>query len=208
MDFIANHYQRMQWQVLWTNNVWEVRACNKGLKACHEEYCVSIQDDMIVDYLNWDKRLIIPFQMWYDVFAVTSLCAVNLGSDGYHLAWYDAVNDHNSPRNKFVIRDVVNRGPLMFRKSMLEELGYLDEAFAPQGMDDMDICLRAWQHGWVSGVYPMPAFFDPADGTTRKDPNSQQVTQAAWIKNEKILLERHMAAIVGSKHSEDRLLEA
>jgi hypothetical protein len=75
-------------------------------------------------------------------------------------------------------------------------------------MDDMDICLRAWEaHKWVSGVYPMPAFFREEDGTTRKDPKSAAVTSHAWVKNMPILISRYRDIINGPKHSENRLLE-
>jgi GT2 family glycosyltransferase len=193
-------------KILHTPNVFEVRACNVGLKAATQPFVVSIQDDMVVNELGWDVRLIKPFLVWNDVFAVTALAAVNLGIENDHMMWYDAVNYHNSPRNKFVIRDVVNRGPLMFRKSMLEELGYLDEIYAPMSMDDMDVCMRAWQHGWVSGCYPMPAMFKIEDGTSRQNAKSADVCSKSWQKNEKILIERHREAIIGKKHSEDREL--
>ena len=39
--------------------------------------------------------------------------------------------------------DACMRGPLFFRKSFLEEHGYLDEEYAPIHADDMDICFRA-----------------------------------------------------------------
>jgi GT2 family glycosyltransferase len=90
---------------------------------------------------------------------------------------------------------------------MLEELDYLDEVFAPMGMDDQDICYRAWEIGWVSGLYPMPHFSDPSWGTTRNNLKSLNITSASERKNWPILRQRHQAAMLDVKHDEDRLLE-
>jgi GT2 family glycosyltransferase len=91
---------------------------------------------------------------------------------------------------------------------MLRELGYLDEAYAPMGEDDMDVCFKAWRKGWVSGVYPMHAFFKTEDGSTRRSENSANVTARSWVKNEKILINRYHDLITGPKHTEVRLVEA
>ena len=91
---------------------------------------------------------------------------------------------------------------------MLEELDYLDEVFAPMGMDDQDICARAWKRGqWVSGLYPMPHFSDPSWGTTRNNLKSLNITSASERKNWPILRQRHYEFFTGTKHDEDRLLE-
>lgn len=194
-------------QLIYADNVFEVKACNLGFRACTQPYILNIQDDMIINISDFDARLIKPM-VWDDVFAVTALSAFNLGlNEDFHLFWYDAMNDHNSPQNMFVVRDVINRGPLLLRHSVMERLDYLDETYAPLGMDDMDICMRAYEYGYVCGVYPMPAFFDPKDGTTRNNPVSAKVMSESWQKNEPILINRHRAAITGAKHSEDRKLE-
>jgi glycosyltransferase involved in cell wall biosynthesis len=206
-NFCKNCASRIEWHILYAPNVFETKACNMGFHFSSEPYCLNIQDDMIITELGYDVRLIKPMLVWKDVFAVTALAAVNLYVSNEHLQWNDAVNFHNTPRNKFVVRDVVNRGPLLLSHAKLEALNYLDEVYAPQGMDDMDICMRAYEVGWVSGVYAMPAFFEPAWGTTRNNPVSADIVSKAWIKNESILLGRHRAAIEGPKHSEDRTLE-
>jgi GT2 family glycosyltransferase len=91
--------------------------------------------------------------------------------------------------------------------AVLEELGYMDEIYAPQGTDDIDLCYRAWKRGLVCGVYPMHAFFKIEDGTTRQNPNSDKVTSISWMKNEKILISRYLDIITGPKHTEVRILE-
>lgn len=199
---------KINWRVFQTPDVWEVKACNYGLRLANEQYCASVQDDMVITEHHWDARLIKPFLTWNNVFAVSSLAAhdLTINKEG-HIDFPDIKNAHNTARNIFAIRDSVNRGPLMMRHSMLGHLNYLDEVFAPLGMDDMDICLRAYQHGWISGLYPMPHFSKPEWGTTRNNGYSAGVASKAWVKNDKILVNRHRAALIGPKHAEDRLLE-
>ncbi len=42
----------------------------------------------------------------------------------------------------------VSMGHGLFRKRMLEELGFLDSRFEPFYFEDQDICFRAWRRGW------------------------------------------------------------
>jgi glycosyltransferase involved in cell wall biosynthesis len=209
MDFVHNQGYRgdIEVKVTYAPNVFEVKACNIGLKWATQPFVVSVQDDMVITEKGWDIRLIKPALVWNDVFAVTALAATDITLDDTgHISWPNITNLHNSPRNMFAVRDTVNRGPLLFRHSMLETLGYLDEAFAPLGMDDQDICFRAWRLGWVSGVYPMPHFADPSWGTTRR--TSQHILAASESKNANLLMARHRDAMIGPKHTENRLLEA
>ena len=45
--------------------------------------------------------------------------------------------------NEWKVRTFLNRGPLVFTKSLIDEVGYLDEGYYPQWGDDMDYCARA-----------------------------------------------------------------
>jgi glycosyltransferase involved in cell wall biosynthesis len=200
--------RKIHFRIYSAPDVWEIKSCNIGYKAATQPFIINFQDDMVVTELGYDVRLLKPALVWPDVFAVTALAACDLTIVNEHLTFCDIHNEHNFPRNMFAIRDTVNRGPLLLRHSMLEDLNYLDEIYAPQGMDDIDICLRAWEkYEWVSGLYCMPAFFKTEDGTTRNNANSAKVTQLAWYKNDPILIGRHRDTIMGPKHSENRLLE-
>ncbi len=42
----------------------------------------------------------------------------------------------------------VSMGHGLFRKRMLQELGFLDPRFEPFYFEDQDICFRAWRRGW------------------------------------------------------------
>ena len=65
--------------------------------------------------------------------------------------WCDIVlhTDHaqreNTPRDIFAVRNSVNRGPLMMNHADLNQMGYFDEAFSPQDMDDHDLMHRVYK---------------------------------------------------------------
>lgn len=206
MKFTNDNPNRFKYIILRADNVFEVKACRMGMLVSTEPYCMSIQDDMVITWFGYDLRLMKPFLMWDDVFAVTSLASCNIIITLEDtVAWDDLRNDQNTPRNIFAIRDTINRGPLLWRHDRLEQLGYSDEIYAPQGADDIDLSMRAWvQHGWVSGTHPMPAFFDISWGTTRR--TSASITAESDRKNMIILKERYRRELTGLKHSEDREL--
>jgi glycosyltransferase involved in cell wall biosynthesis len=56
---------------VYTDDVFELRANNEGLKHVTSDYVILIQDDMIVKEKNFDERMLKPFLAFDDVFAVT-----------------------------------------------------------------------------------------------------------------------------------------
>jgi GT2 family glycosyltransferase len=83
-----------------------------------------------------------------------------------------AEHPHNLPFDKYnqvFLSHTVNRGPIVLRKSMLEELGYLDEATFVLGDDEHDLFYRAWtQKGWRTGFYPVEVYSPLNWGSTRR----------------------------------------
>jgi glycosyltransferase involved in cell wall biosynthesis len=193
-----------------TPDVFEVKADNAGLRDCIRDYAILVQDDMIIQELGFDIRLIKPMLVWDDVCAVTARSAHNhiLGENG-DLGHSDITgSEWGQPRDRFVIRQSVNRGPLALRMDVVRNLGYLDEIYAPLGWDEHDLCMRAYKNwGFVSGAYPIRYQSDLAWGTTRKNPTSASIQQAAYRKNVGTFIERHRAAILGEKHNETRMLD-
>jgi len=58
-------------------------------------------------------------------------------------------------RDKIYEVDAVMRGPIVFRKKLLEKYGYLDEIYKPFLNDDMDYCFRIKKHGFSVFCYPL-----------------------------------------------------
>lgn len=209
-----------------TPDVHETKANNTGLRVCKGKYAILVQDDMVVNEVGWDKRLMRPMVLWDDVFAVSARNALTHLPGVSHFKVIGRVEDDtprgyydNTDRNLFRIRDSVNRGPLCLSMDKTRELNYLNEEFAPSDCDDADISWRAYlNHGWRCGVYPIDYLSDLNWGTARiksglyalgtQNEQSENYKKdfshrvwANWIK----ITEKY-GKHFGSPHSEDRVV--
>lgn len=200
----------VNYQFIHAPNVFETTANNLGMRSAKGDKVIIVQDDMIILEDGWNLRMEKPFEIFDDVFAVTARCAHNwiFNSNTQHLGmkedldncWCDIIDhvDHAErnqglPRDVFAVRCSVNRGPLMINHSDLKKLNYLDETFAPQDMDDHDLCYRAYKElGKVVGAYWIDYQSEDSWGGTRVETGGP----APWLlkahhKNTKIFYERH-----------------
>jgi glycosyltransferase involved in cell wall biosynthesis len=217
---ILNH------KILHQDNVFETKANNAGIREGSANHIAIIQDDMVIFEEGWDQRMLEPFLAFDDVFAVTSKTAHDLIIDKNSFAfkngktvkkdgWCDlftygkVANRHNTPRNIFSIRGTVNRGPLMVDRKKIETLGLFDESFAPQNMDDHELCTRARkEHDWVCGLYWIDFLDDPENSTTKTHDASRtpQWLYNAQTKNTWTTYERHKEFLELPVHYEERNL--
>jgi len=190
---------------LYTDDVFELKANNHGLRYTTTDYVILIQDDMIIRERYFDQRMIKPFLAFDDVFAVTSQTAHNNRIIDNSVITVDSADRRlGYPRDKFGIREIANRGPLMYKVSDLSKLNFLDESFSPNSFDDHDISYRAFKElGKVSGLYWIHYDSDPSWGTGRQ--KNQHIHEAAHIRNSQLIVERH-ADIIGKIKNEDREL--
>ena len=196
-----------------TDNIWETKANNIGLKKAIGDYSIIIQDDMVINEYFFDKRLLRPFQCYSDCFAVTGRLAHNdyVKRKGFFkkMLYFGEKIGRENPcgRDVFGIRDVVNRGPLMLDMNKVRALDYLDEAFAPLDLDDHDLCLRAWaKYKWVCGSYLIDYKSDLEWGTTRSNPKSREVLKKSHAKNQSLLIKRYENLLLMQKHDENRIV--
>lgn len=209
---------------LHTPDVYETKANNAGMRVATGDYIIIVQDDMLINEKNWNLRLRKPVETFSDIFAVTSRTAHNWVYNPHSIhqhmvenldnCWCDIINhtDHahskNIDRNTFAIRDSVNRGPLLLRHDIMKTLNYLDEEFAPQDMDDHDLCYRAYkQLGMKAGCYWINCQSEDAWGGTRVNGSPAKWLLKANHKNVKIVWQRHKDLILGEKHNENRFLK-
>ena len=210
--------------ILYAANVFETTANNIGLRRAIGEKVIIVQDDMVITEEGWNKRLQKPFDRFDDVFAVTARMSHNwiFNPNTQHLnmkenldtCWCDIVDHvdhagktHGLTRDIFAVRCSVNRGPLMIDHSDLEKLNYLDEAFAPQDMDDHDLCYRAYKElNKIVGCYWIDYQSDDAWGGTRVSGQPAPWLFKAHHKNTKLFYERHKDLINNRRLIDNREL--
>jgi glycosyltransferase involved in cell wall biosynthesis len=223
---IVNEYfcnKKSNVTIITTPDVFETRANNAGLKIAKGNYVIIVQDDMIIKESGWNLRMQKPFNVFDDVFAVTSRTAHNwkFNPNTQHLGmkedldncWSDIClhTDHadrsNISRNTFAVRASVNRGPLMIDHSDLKKLNYFDEKFSPQDMDDHDLMYRMHKElGKVCGCYWID--FESKDewGGTRVSGLPVSWILKANHKNMKLFYSRHKDLIELKYQNQNRSL--
>jgi hypothetical protein len=100
--------------------------------------------------------------------------------------------------SKVFLSHTVNRGPLVLRKSMLEELGYLDEEHYVLGDDEHDLFARAWvQKKWRCGFVPIEVYSPLEWGSTRKarPPHVQSYLEERQSREKDGFLKKHINTI-------------
>ena len=221
-------HQFKNFKLLYADDIGETLSNNIAMRNSDGKYIIIVQDDMIMTEHGWNQRLTLPIEKFNDIFAVSARCTHNfrmnpksqeIYATEYNpkrwadiLIHYDHAGvNHNTPRNKFVIRTSVIRGPLLLKHDIVKKLNYLDEDFAPMDMDDHDLCYRAYkQLGMKCGVFVIGFLHEHKWGATRNPndiwglPNSYVLE--ANFKNCHLIVKRH-PEMLGYTHNEERIIE-
>jgi len=202
-----NKNNRFNVKIFITPNIFEVKACNIGFQNSNSPWIINLQDDIEILEKNFDQRLMKPFLEIDNLIGVTGRDSANVSLNSndqiefIDLAGRDAISNNLKDRNKFYIRDIINRAPILFNHEKLKELNYLDEDFAPICQDDTDLFLRAYKEKeYLCGSYLID-YNSPLEwGGTRKSIEVSNFVHWSEQKNMQLLKERHLDLILGKKH--------
>lgn len=195
-------------EYVYTDDVFETKANNAGLKKAYNPYALLVQDDMIVCEKNFDNRMLQPFLAFEDVFAVTSQTSHNNLFIDNSINYIDLADRRlGASREFFYVREIANRGPLMYNTEDVRRLDYFDELFCPNSYDDHDISYRAKKLlNKVSGLYWIDYQSEPSWGTGRQ--KNQHIHEKAHRDNEKKILDRHRDVVTNlNKQNEQRRIK-
>ena len=213
-QFFALNKTFIDIEIIFTDDIWETKANNIGLKKVQTEFATIVQDDMLILQNNWDKKLLHNFQK-FNIFAASGRAghgfslkknkfkAVNVFGREYPFSSRGIIGRMIGKLiaickpywlfkffNFFALRLVVNRGPLVLEMSKLKELNFFDEEFAPFELDDVDLCCRAYKK---FGLYSIanPIYYVELNGSKKNNLFSKKISEESIIKNTKIILNRH-----------------
>ena len=116
--------------ILHADNVGEILSCNMAFRLSTCQYSLTSQDDMVITEKDFDKRMMKPFHVVPNLFAVSSRNAQNenIAEDGISLRYSDLAGmDVDMPRDMFAVRDGIIRGQILWDNEKLKTLNYLDE---------------------------------------------------------------------------------
>ncbi len=189
--------------IIRSNDLFEIRTYSRALDFARGEIVALLQDDDIPPMGGaWIHDALQLFDQYPQM-------AVLGGRDGLelkladsrdpeqspHQVTYRAVNQRDGERIDMPFRfvDVVNRAPMLLRRRAVQQLGGIDNTFAPFQCDDVDLCLRAWKAGLQVGLYSTAFLRDVGMGGMRLFNAGTVPVQAR--KNWQIIYDRYHADI-------------
>jgi hypothetical protein len=156
------------------SGIFETSCDNLGFVNARAPYIVEIQADMQIQTTGYNVLLTVPLVVCPDLIAVSGRSCHTFRPPyvGEGKLGDKAEDPHNFPFDKYnqiFLSQTVNRGPLVFRREMVEALGYLNEQQFVLEDDEHDLFYRAWtQKGWRTAFFPIEVYSPLAWGTTRK----------------------------------------
>lgn len=126
-------------------NLGYTKPINQGLAKSHSEYFILINNDVLPEK-DYDTRALKYFSD-PTVFAVTFNEAGASWPD-MHWQWGKMQFKHGEDKSGPILSAWASGGSAMFRRSIWDELGGMDEIYAPFYWEDIDIGYRAWKSGY------------------------------------------------------------
>ncbi len=174
-DFVAAHYPQVR-LVRNVRNLGFAGGCNAGLRVARGELCVLLNQDLVVR-AGWADA----FAAALDDAAVGIVGAKLLGPDGRtlmhaggYLEWPLALGRHigvdeldAGQYDQPVDVEYVTGAFLAVRRTVLEQIGLLDEHFYPAFYEDTDLCWRARGAGWRVRYEPAAVGLHDESSSTR-----------------------------------------
>ena len=209
MNFLSS--KKLQPKISYADDVHEVKANNLCFKQCSCEYILTVQDDIIITEKNFDQRMLKPFTATENLLGVTGRDAVdcmirNNDLDFCNMAGTDAIP--KTPRNIFGMRQIINRGPILFNHEKLKDMNYLDERYAPVNQDDTSLFLSGLRKGYRSGAYIIDYVSKPEWGSTRRLGKENTLWErVAPIHRKMIIAEHYDLITMENKNSIDMIID-
>lgn len=151
----VNNYKNILFKKLDSNYGFD-KAVNEGIKLSNSEYIVLLNNDTVATK-DWLENLVNTIKSDKKIFSVCSKMIryddknlIDDAGDGYNLlGWGYKIGDGKTIENYSKNREVFSScaGAAIYRRSILEEIGYFDEEFFAY-MEDIDISYRAKIYGY------------------------------------------------------------
>lgn len=198
-----------------TEDIWEVKANNVGLRTATGDYVAIVQDDDFIVAEAWlttlanfmtDNRISIlsgrgTGHVYFRSVEDVSQCrvaapppaqgAIQKFPEGlYRLNLF--LPRSNTPTIPVWRCDETIRSPLIFSRGVIDDIGLLDESYSPAFMDDHDYCWRARQRGHLVAFTSLPLLPRFCGGTLDRGNGAKKVfMDAAEKASYQTFLDRH-----------------
>jgi len=186
VDYIKNDYPQFT-LIENKENSGFAAAVNQGIEASSAEYIFLLNNDVELDP-HCISNLLKCIEKDENIFAVASKMIqysdrskMDDGGNEYTIfGWTKKVGDGKSPDLYTKERETFSAcaGAALYRKSVLDEIGYFDENFFAY-MEDVDISFRARIHGYKCTYCPGSVVYHWGSGTSGSRYNEFKIRLAA-----------------------------
>jgi GT2 family glycosyltransferase len=163
------------------------KAVNQGIEASSEEYLFLLNNDVELEE-DCIKNLIKCIDENENIFAVSSKMIqyhdrnkIDDAGDEYTILGWTKKVGYGNPQEKYnKNRETFSAcaGAAIYRKSILDEIGYFDENFFAY-LEDIDLSYRARIHGYLIKYCPEAIVYHIGSGTTGSRYNEFKIKLAA-----------------------------
>jgi len=176
-------------------SAWETSSDNVGYAMSDPtHYYIQVQPDIFVTQFGWNARLCSPMDQEKTVLAVSGRCGHSFSTRkkiGRCSSNFETdLSKNELQRNIFYVTPTVNRGPLAFRASGFQDMGFLNELVYFQGDDDHDLAARAQFKNWSVGYFPVGSYSPLNNSPSRSKTLSDITPKTVRLKDKQHLLAR------------------
>ena len=158
------------------SNIGAIRGRNKAMAVAQGEYIAFLDNDTVLSQCDWLEKLrefldadlrraiVAPLLLFpWEPFAIECCgCGIAPGGRVQYIGRGDGRNALSEP---FEVQCAISAAWLM-RRSLVEKIGALDDAFSPVQYEDLDFCYRARQAGGQVWAVPSVELFHFEHTTT------------------------------------------
>ena len=167
--------------------IWEVSSDNLGMRTSQPKYAyVLVQADNIIDEVGWNDKMLAAMMKNDRIFGISGRCGHSLdGSNKVGRCGEDIAQPLTKEELQAGLRisETINRGPLMYRASIMVNLKFLDEVRFLLDGDDHDVNMRASAKGYQVGYLPVGSYA-PLELSPRRNPAFRIYTPRHIAKKE------------------------
>ena len=137
-----------------TDNLFQLRTNNLLMKEIDTDFLIIFQDDMVLTDINFIDNILNVYDKYGDTLGVIGC------RDGFNQSYDDmSGSKFSESTNRKIIESgdyeekmMINIGPIIFTKEIIETMGYFDEAYDNGAYEEMEYSLKCYLKGFINIV--------------------------------------------------------
>ncbi len=196
-------------------NVHMLLSVNAGLERVNEGFSVIMQDDIILEDIDLERKVIELYERKISQIGVISF---RYGSNVKPMSMINKIRNYTISNmieevdfikgpddyadyiegeyGKFYPRMSSINGPNIIPWHLLSRIGKFDANLAPYGFDDPEYCIRSLKLGFINGLFPIKYTSEIEWGGTRRSKSFYKIAAQIHKRNKKYIYKKHEAFLL------------